>query len=172
MRSLKLAALALIVPAVLAAQQPPPGQHQHGGQHQGAAKQCGGPGQAACPAGGMMQGQGMGMMGGGMFGPVMQFAPDNLLKMSDHLALTADQIARLTALRDATAKAAEEAHQPAMAAHMGLNKTMKDSPEDTTAIRQYFMAHQTAESNMQWIRASAAFQARAMLTEAQRGLVK
>lgn len=166
MRALKLAALALMIPAVLAAQ-----QHQHGHQ-QGAGQQCGGPGQAACPAGGMMQGQGMGMMGGGMFGSIMQFAPDNLLKQSAQLALTAEQVERLTALRDATAKAADDAHQPAMAAHMSLNKTMKESPGDTVAIRQYFLAHETAESNMQWIRASAAFQARALLTEAQRGMVK
>lgn len=165
MRSLKLAALALMIPAVLAAQ-----QHQHG--HQQGAGQCGGPGQAACPAGGMMQGQGMGMMGGGMFGSIMPFAPDNLLKMSSQLGLTADQVTRLTALRDATAKAADDAHQPAMAAHMNLNKTLKESPGDTTTIRQYFMAHQTAESNMQWIRASAAFQARGMLTEEQLKLVK
>jgi hypothetical protein len=150
MRSLKLAALALLIPAALAAQ-----QHQHAGQQPAAA----------------MQGQGMGMKGG-MLGAIMPFAPDNLLKMSSQLGLTADQVTRLTALRDATAKAADDAHHPAMQAHMGLNKTMKESPEDTVAIRQYFLAHATAESNMQWIRASAAFQARAMLTEAQRGMVK
>ena len=169
MRSLMLVGIALIVPAALAAQ-PPQGQQHHGGHHQGAAQQCGGPGQAACPmGGGKMQGMGM---GGGMLGPIMQFAPDKLLTLSDRLALTAEQTARLAALRDATAKAADQAHQPAMAAHMSLNKALKETPEDTTTIREYFLAHQAAEGNMQWIRASAAFQARAILTEAQRALVK
>jgi len=158
MRSLALAGIALVFAAPLAAQQ------HHGEMHPGAKPM--GQGHEMCQQMEMMDM--MGMMGGGVMGPIMQFAPARLLSHAEHLGLTADQVARLTALRDATAKAAAQAHEPAMAAHMKLDQAFKDAPQDTLAIRQYFMAHQTAMSNTQWIRANAALQARAILTPEQR----
>lgn len=115
---------------------------------------------------------GMDMQGGGMMGAVMNFAPDQLLKQSTKLGLTADQTARLTALRDATAKAADAAHEPAMAANQSMMKAMQETPADTAAIHGYFAAHHRAMENMMWIRMNAAMQAKEMLTEKQRGLVK
>jgi Spy/CpxP family protein refolding chaperone len=156
MRSLVLAGIALAVAAPLAA------QHHHGEMRPGAAPM--GQGHAMCQE--MMKGGGM--MGGGMMSPIMQFAPERLLEHSEHLGLTTDQTTRLTALRDAAAKAAEQAHEPAMAAHQKLDQAFKETPQDTVAIRQYFMAHQTAMSNTHWIRANAALQARAILTPEQR----
>jgi len=155
MRALVLAGIALVFAAPLAAQQ------HHGEKHHG--------GMAAGQSHAMCQEM---MKGGGMLGGVMLFAPDQLLKQSDRLALTADQIARLTALRDAAAKAANEAHQPGMAAHQNLDRALKETPRDTTAIRQFFMAHHMAMGNTHWIMANAALEARAVLTEAQRALVK
>ena len=156
MRALGFAGMALVFAAPLAAQQHHPEMH-HGGQSMGQ-------GHAMC--------QEMMAKGGGMMGGVMLFAPDQLLKQSDRLALTADQVSRLTALRDATAKAANDAHQPGMAAHQSMDRALKETPGDTTAIRQYFMAHHTAMGNMHWILANAALEARAVLTESQRALVK
>ncbi|HEX9894815.1 MAG TPA: periplasmic heavy metal sensor [Gemmatimonadales bacterium] len=121
---------------------------------------------------GMGQGMGQGMMGGGILKSIMPFAPDALLKHGDHLGLTADQVAKLTQLRDQSAAAIKEGHQPAHAAHMSLNQALTDTPDDTTAIREFFLAHHTAEGNMEWIRASAAFQARAVLTAEQRTMVE
>jgi Spy/CpxP family protein refolding chaperone len=158
MRPLVIAGIALAFAGPLAAQQ------HHAEMHPGGMAM--GQGHAMCQQMDMMDM--MGMMGGGMLTPILQFAPARLLSHADHLGLTTDQVARLTALRDATAKAAEQAHEPAMAAHMKLDQAFKDSPQDTTAIRQYFMAHQTAMSNTQWIRANAALQARAILTPEQR----
>jgi len=155
MRSLVLTGIALAFAAPLAA------QHQHGEMnHDGMAM---GPGHAMC--------QEM-MKGGGMMGGVMSFAPAELLKQAVPLALSSDQVARLTTLRDATIKATDDAQRPAMASHMSLEKMMKESPGDTTAIRELFMVHHAAMGNMHWVEASAAFQARAILTDAQRALVK
>lgn len=158
MRLLALAGIALACTAPLAAQQ------HHGEMHPGGMAM--GQGHDMCQQMDMMDM--MGMMGGGMMGPIMQFAPARLLSHAEHLGLTTDQVARLTALRDASAKAAEQAHEPAMAAHMKLDKAFKEAPQDTLAIRQYFMAHQTAMSNTQWVRARAALQARDILTPEQR----
>ena len=158
MRSLALAGFALAFAGPITAQQ------HHGGMRPGGMAM--GQGHAMCQQMDMMDM--MDMMGGGLLSPILQFAPARLLSHAEHLGLTADQVARLTALRDATATAVEQAHAPAMAAHMKLDQAFKEAPQDTVPIRQYFMAHQTAMSNTQWIRANAALQARAILTPEQR----
>jgi Spy/CpxP family protein refolding chaperone len=122
--------------------------------------------------GGKGQGQGMMMGEGGILKAIMPFAPEALLKHGDHLQLTAEQVAKLTELKDKTTVASKNAHDPAHAAHMSLNEALKTAPDDTTAIRQYFMAHETAKANTMWVRASAAFQARALLTAEQRAMVE
>lgn len=114
-----------------------------------------------------------GMMGGfGILKPIQPFAPDALLKHGDHLKLTPDQVARLTRLRDQSAQAVKEAHHSAHEAHMSLNQTLENSPDDTTALRRYFLEHHNGEGNMQWLRVSAALQARAILTADQRATVE
>ena len=113
------------------------------------------------------------MMGGlGILKTFQPFAPDVLLKHSEHLKLTADQITRLTRLRDQSALAVKEAHQAAHEAHMNLNQTLKSTPDDTTALRRYFLEHHNGEGTMQWLRVSAALQARAVLTAEQRGTLE
>jgi Spy/CpxP family protein refolding chaperone len=147
-----LFATALAVLAVPAAAQEPPARGQH--------------------REGMGQGMGQGMMGGGILRSVLTFAPDALLKHAEHLNLTSDQVSQLTALKEESQKVVQQAHEPARAAHMSLNQALKETPDDTTAIRGYFKAHQEAESNMQWLRASAAFRARALLTADQRKMIE
>lgn len=117
----------------------------------------------------------MGGMGGGEkepMGPLTaalgKYAPSAILAMEEHLSLTADQLTKLKALAEQGQKAEQEAHMPAHAAHMELRKAMAADVPDTTAMRQMFLAHHTAEGNMQWIRASIAMQAKALLTAAQR----
>ena len=113
------------------------------------------------------------MMGGfGIAKALQPFAPDALLQHADHLKLTPDQVARLTRLRDQSALAVKEAHHSAHEAHMSLNQTLKTTPDDTTALRQYFLEHHNGEGTMQWLRVSAALQARAMLTADQRAMVE
>jgi LTXXQ motif family protein len=114
----------------------------------------------------------MGMME--MMGPMMRtmaFAPDHLLARKDALELTPQQVTRLTALRDA-AKSAHEAAHAAMQTHMtALAQTMKANAPDTAALKQHFQEAQAAMSRAHWAMLSAAAQARALLTDAQRGRV-
>jgi len=164
--TLAAAALLALVAAPVAAQ----GHAGHGAGQQG-------PGQGQPQGRGMMMGQGM-MQGGGegrmgvltaRFG---KYAPDAVLAMNEHLSLTADQVAKLTALVEEGKQAETTAHQPAHAAHMELRKLEAAESPDTAAMRQFFLAHHTAEGNMQWIRASIAIRTRALLTPTQRAHVE
>lgn len=126
---------------------------------------------------GMMGQGGMGMGGGegamgvltGRFGA---YAPAAILGMKDHLSLTPAQLERLTALAEEEKTAVASAHQPAHAAHMELRKLEGAEAPDLDAMRPFFMAHHTAEGNMQWLRVTYAVQARALLTAAQRAHVE
>lgn len=130
------------------------------------------------------QRQGMGMMGGmhmggggdqpmgpltGRFG---KYAPAAVLAMKDHLALTADQLSKLTALAEAEKAEVMAAHHPAHAAHMELRKLEGAEAPDTAAMRPFFLAHHAAEGTMQWIRVTHAIQAKALLTPTQRAHVE
>jgi hypothetical protein len=149
--------LALVVAAPLAAQQPDSTKpampmRRHGEMEMGQ----------------MM----MGMME--MMGPMMRtmaFEPDHLLARKDALELTPQQVTRLTALRDA-AKTAHDAAHAGMQTHMGaLAQTMKANAPDTTALKQHFQEAQAAMGRAHWAMLVAAAQARALLTDAQRGRV-
>lgn len=131
------------------------------------------------------QRQGMGMMGqggmqmGGGEGPMGvltarfgAYAPAAVLAMKDHLSLTVTQLEQLTAMAEAEKTALADAHQPAHAAHMELRKLEGAESPDLDAMRQFFMAHHTAEGNMQWVRVTFALRARAVLTPAQRAHVQ
>ena len=119
----------------------------------------------------------MGMMGpmmGAMMGPMMRtmaFMPDHLLARKDALELTAQQVTRITALRDA-AKTAHDAAQTEMQTHIAaMAETMKTNAPDTTALKQHFQAALAAMSRAHWAMLSSAAQARAVLTDGQRGRV-
>jgi Spy/CpxP family protein refolding chaperone len=161
-KTLAWTALFGVLAAPVAAQ-----QHEHpAGQPPAQA-----PARGGMMAGGMMMGAGMVGMGPltAQFG---KYAPDALLAMNEHLSLTADQASKLAALAETAKQAGMAAHEPAMAAHMELRKLQAAEMPDTAAMRQYFMAHHTAEGNMQWIRASIAIRARALLTPTQRAHVE
>ena len=116
---------------------------------------------------------GQDMMGGfGILKALQPFAPEALLKHGDHFKLTSDQVTRLTRLRDQSSEAVKEAHHSAHEAHMSLNETLKNTPDDTTALRRYFLEHRNGEGVMQWLRINAAIQARAVLTPEQRTLAE
>lgn len=129
---------------------------------------------------GQMGGMGGMEMGGGQGGEAMgpltaqfgKYAPDAVLAMKAHLALTADQEAKLAALVEEGKKAEMDAHMPAHAAHMELNKAMATEPLDLEKARTMFLAHHNAEGNMQWIRVGNAIKAKALLTDAQRTMIE
>jgi Spy/CpxP family protein refolding chaperone len=163
--------LALAVAAPLAAQQPD------------SAKK------PAMPMGhqmgpGMMQGRMMdmqGMMGpmmghmSQMMGPMMRgmgYMPEHLLMKKDQLQLTAQQITRLTALRDA-GKTAHDAAQADAKTHMdALRQVLQANAPDTTALRQHFQAAHSAMGNAHLAMLRATAQAKAVLNDAQRGRVE
>ncbi len=167
MKSMRML-LALAIAAPLAAQQPDtakrpmpmgPGRMTHGemGAMQGQDHMAG------------MMGQMMEMMGPMMRS--MAFAPDHLLARKDALALTPQQVTRLTALRDATQKTHDAAHTE-MQMHMGeMAKAMEAAAPDTVQVKTHFQAAQAAMGRAHWSMLSAAAQARAILNDAQRGRV-
>lgn len=130
------------------------------------------PARAGMMAGGMMMMPGGEMAMGPLTAKFGKYAPDALLAMNEHLSLTADQASRLAALAESGKHTGMAAHQPAMAAHMELRKLQDAEVPDTTAMRQLFMAHHAAEGNLQWVRATIAIRARAILTPTQRAHVE
>jgi hypothetical protein len=96
------------------------------------------------------------------------FAPDAVLKMKDHLELSADQEKKLTELAAWAKKAGDEAHAPAEASMQSLRAEMAKPAPDKETMKALLTAHATAMGNMQWVRADAAMQAKALLTESQR----
>lgn len=164
--------LALAIAAPLAAQQPDTAKHPMpmGPGRMGQGMMHG--------EMGAMQGQDhmAGMMGQmmEMMGPMMRsmaFTPDHLLARKDALALTPQQVTRLTALRDAAQKTHEAAHSE-MQMHMGeMAKAMEAAAPDTVQVKAHFQAAQAAMGRAHWSMLSAAAQARAILNDAQRGRV-
>jgi hypothetical protein len=149
-RTLALVAIVFAAGSGLAAQEPHPDSAHHDMMM--------GPGKHGMMG---MMGMQQGMMGPGM--KLMVFAPDHLLAHKDSLGLSPQQIARLTALRDA----AEATHGAAMKeaeAHMAE----LDVVTDTAALKTHFGAAHAAMGRAHWAMLSAAVQARAVLTDAQR----
>jgi len=110
-----------------------------------------------------------------MMGPMMRamaFAPEHLLDRRDALALTPQQIARLTALRDAAKAAHDAAHADLKAHHDALAQEMAAPAPDTAVVRKHFQAAHAAMGNAHWAMLRAAAQAKGVLTEAQRGRVE
>jgi Spy/CpxP family protein refolding chaperone len=159
--------LALAVAAPLAAQQPDsakkpmPMGHQMGpGMMQGRMMKRHGPmmGHMSHMAGPMMRGMG--------------YNPEHLLMKKDQLQLTAQQITRLTALRDAS-KTAHDAAQADAKTHMdALHQVLQANAPDTAALRQHFQAAHSAMGNAHFAMLRATAQAKAVLNDAQRGRVE
>ncbi len=110
-----------------------------------------------------------------MEGPMMRgmgYMPEHLLMKKDQLQLTAQQITRLTALRDA-AKTAHDAAEADAKTHMNaLHQVLQASTPDTTALRQHFQAAHNAMGNAHFAMLRATAQAKAVLNDAQRGRVE
>jgi hypothetical protein len=101
----------------------------------------------------------------------MAFTPAQLLERKDVLALTPQQVTRLTALRDEAKKAHDAAAAEAKQHRDALEKSLQASPPDTAGLRTHFQAMHSAMGNAHWTMLRAAGQARGVLTDAQRGRV-
>ena len=106
-----------------------------------------------------------------MMAPMMKviaYTPDHLLNHKDSLNLTADQVSKLTAIRD-SAKAAHDAAGSDFKTHMDeLSQAFQTASPDTAALRPHFDAAQAAMGKAHWAMLSAAARSRALLTDAQR----
>jgi len=102
---------------------------------------------------------------------VMAFTPGHLLERKDALELSAQQVTRLTALRDAAKPAHDAAMADAKTHGEALAKAMQASAPDTAAVRLHFQATHAAMGTAHWVMLKAAAQARGLLTDAQRGRV-
>ena len=146
----------LTLAAVPLAAQEPPSHQQHGGQAPGAKMDHRMP---------MMEEMMAPMM------RMMAFTPEHLLARKDALGLTPQQITRLTALGDAAKATHETAQADAKTHRDALVRTMAAASPDTAAVRQHFQAAHAAMGNAHWAMLRAAAQAKAVLTDAQRGRV-
>ncbi len=98
----------------------------------------------------------------------MTFSPDHLLARKDSLALTPQQVTRLTVLRDA-AKTAHDAAAAAAKTHMDeLSQAMRAAAPDTNAVKTHFQAAHAAMGKAHWTMLAAAARAKALLTDEQR----
>jgi Spy/CpxP family protein refolding chaperone len=102
----------------------------------------------------------------------MTFAPEHLLARKDSLALTPQQVTRLTALGDA-ARAAHDAASADAKTHMSaLAAAWQAAAPDTVALKTHFAAAHEAMGKAHWAMLSAAAQARGVLTNEQRARVE
>ena len=106
-----------------------------------------------------------------MMAPMMRamaYTPQHLLARKDTLKLTADQVTRLTALQN-TAKTGHDAAAADIKPHLGaVSQAFQAAAPDTNALRTHFQAAHDAMGKAHWAMLSAAAQARAVLTDAQR----
>ena len=101
----------------------------------------------------------------------MVFAPEHLLARKDSLGLSAQQTTRLTAIRNAAKTAHDAAHADAKTHMDALAQALQAAAPDTTAVRQHFEAAHAAMGQAHLTMLIAAAQAKAVLTEEQRGRV-
>ncbi len=162
MKLVALLAAAALFAAPLAA------QHDHPAPRAGRMDSAG-----PRPMGGMQM-PGMQMEGMRMDGmhAAMMFAPGHLLERKDKLGLTAPQVTRLEALRDAAKTAHDRAAAAAKAAGDSLGTALKATAPDTALARRLFRAHHDAMGEAHWAMLRAGAQAKAVLTDAQRGRVE
>lgn len=122
---------------------------------------------------GHMMGDPMGMQE--MMGPIMTvmvYAPQHLLAHQDALGLTADQVARLTGLEDAT-KMAHDAALAEVKAHVqAIAQAADAAAPDTAVLKGHVAAAHAAMGKAQWTALASALQAKSVLNDAQRVKVK
>lgn len=158
-----LATLAIAAAVPLAAQQP---DTSHRGMMQGMGQMHGQMGPGATMQGHMMM-EGMDSMMAPMM-RVMASTPEHLLTEKTTLHLTAIQVTRLTALADVS-KTAHDAAARQAAMHMReFAQVMDAAAPDTSAARPHFEAAHRYMGDAMWAMVTAAAQARALLTDAQR----
>ncbi len=128
----------------------------------------------AMPPQGPMMAQGM-MMMQEMMGPMMRamvYAPEHLLGHKDALSLTDQQVARLTAIRDAAKAVHDAAATDAKGHRDALAQAFAAPAPDTAAVRLHFDGMHTAMGKAHAAMLRAAAQAKAVLTDAQRARVE
>jgi hypothetical protein len=111
---------------------------------------------------------------GDMMGPMtvaMAFAPDHLLQRKDALGLSAQQVTRLTTLRDGAKAGHQAAAADAKQRMEALRQAMQSATSDTAALRRAFQAAHDAMGAAHWTMLRTAAQAKAVLTDEQRGRV-
>jgi Spy/CpxP family protein refolding chaperone len=126
----------------------------------------------AAPMGRMM-GDPMGMQE--MMAPmaqVMLYTPQHLLPRKEALGLTADQVARLTALRDATTAAQDAAMSEARAHLEELQQAAEAASPDSGVVKTHFQAAHAAMGRAHWLSIRSAMEAKALLTAGQRATLK
>ncbi len=99
---------------------------------------------------------------------VMLYTPQHLLARKDALALTADQVTRLIALREGSKTAHDAAMADAMTHMKELETAANAAQPDTSALKTHFQAAHAAMGKAHWAMLASAAQARAVLTDAQR----
>ena len=92
----------------------------------------------------------------------------HLLGRKDALALSADQVTRLTVLRDGSKDAQDAAMREAQAHIKELEEGAAASKPDTAALKVHFQAAHTAMGRAHWAMLASAVQARGVLTDPQR----
>jgi hypothetical protein len=163
--------VALLVVATLAAA-PLAAQHDHPAPRAGRMDSAGPRPMAGMPQMQRMQHmEGMQMEGMAMHA-AMAFAPAQLLERKDKLGLSAQQVTRLEALRDAAQTAHDRAHTAARVAGDSLGVVLGAAAPDTALARRLFRAHHDAMGEAHWVMLRAGAQAKAVLTDAQRGRVE
>ena len=130
-----------------------------------------GPGGPGMMPGMMTAGSMMREMGPAMT-TMMLYTPQHLLGHRESLGLTADQVNRLTALRDGSKTTLEAAMTEAQAHMKELEETATAPKPDTAALKTHFQAAHNAAGKAHWTMLVSALQARAVLTDAQRAKIR
>ena len=99
---------------------------------------------------------------------LMVYAPQHLLSQKAALGLTADQVSRLTALRDAAQRARDAARTEAETHVKELAEVATAVQPDPVALKTHFQAGYNAMGTAHWAMLTSAVQARTVLTDAQR----
>lgn len=99
------------------------------------------------------------------------FDPARLLDRKEALGLSAQQVEQLTALEQGARTGMTSAIQQIRTERAAIAAGLKATDPDTVQLKRHYEALQTAAGNAHWTRLSMSLQARAVLTEAQRGRV-
>jgi len=152
------ATLGVLGTAPMTAQQPAPRQ---------------GPPAGGPPPQGQMEQPRMPGPGAGFPGfAVIMFDPSRLLERRETLALTADQVTRLSALETDLKTAREKAQTDAKPHREELEKLLQATAPDVAQVRTHAQALMQAEQGAQLATLATAVQAKGVLTPEQRGRVQ